>query len=119
MFTPFFEGVIIDAIEDAVSDILNDDVPKILNDFISAQGGDFQVPGFETWYLDWQTKTAATVTATALEVGIQGIMWNSVNGEAEWSTDFVEMPYKSTSDAAQFQVFLSDESVDSLMGSFL
>ena len=53
MFTPFFEGVIIDAIEDAVSDILNDDVPKILNDFISAQGGDFQVPGFETWYLDW------------------------------------------------------------------
>lgn len=46
-------------------------------------------------------------------------MWDSVNGEAEWSTDFVEMPYKSTSDVAQFQVFLSDESVNSLVGSFL
>lgn len=45
-------------------------------------------------------------------------MWDTENGEAEWSTSFVDMP-NEIDDAAQFQVFLSDLSVDSLLGSYL
>lgn len=46
-------------------------------------------------------------------------MFDDVIGETEWATDFVDMPYKDTAETAQFQAFLSDVSVDSLMGSWL
>lgn len=46
-------------------------------------------------------------------------MFDSQIGEAEWSTDFVDIPYKVETEPAQFQAFLSDLSIDSLLGSYL
>ena len=46
-------------------------------------------------------------------------MFDNLIGEAEWSTEFADMPFKDTSETAQFQVFLSDTSIDSLLGSYL
>ena len=46
-------------------------------------------------------------------------MFNSADGESEWSTAFADMPMEVTSDPAQFQAFLSDLSIDSGLGSFL
>lgn len=69
--------------------------------------------------LDWQTPLAAIVTETSFELGAKGIMYDDLIGESEWATDFVDMPYKDTTQTAQFQVFLSDVSIDSLLGSFL
>lgn len=48
-----------------------------------------------------------------------GLMYDDLIGEAEWSTAFPDMMYKDTAQPAQFQVFISDESIDSLMGSWL
>lgn len=46
-------------------------------------------------------------------------MYDDQDGESEWSTAFPSIPYHAAEEAAQFQVFLSDLSVDSLMGSWL
>ena len=46
-------------------------------------------------------------------------MYDKEVGESEWSTAFVDMPYKDTSNPAQFQAYLSDLSTESLMGSWL
>ena len=46
-------------------------------------------------------------------------MYDSTVGESEWSTAFTDMPYGDSTESAQFQVFLSDLSIDSLLGSFL
>ena len=46
-------------------------------------------------------------------------MWDDIKGESEWATDFADMAYKNTTESAAFQVYLSDVSIDSLMGSYL
>jgi len=47
-------------------------------------------------------------------------MYDKEHGEAEWSTSFPDnLPDEIYEDPAQFQVFLSDISVDSLLGSYL
>ena len=46
-------------------------------------------------------------------------MYDNLIGEREWSTSFIDMPYKDTTKPAQFQAYISDLSTDSLMGSWL
>jgi len=46
-------------------------------------------------------------------------MYDSLIGESEWATDFADMPYKSSEHTAGLQAFVSDQSVNSLIGSFL
>ena len=46
-------------------------------------------------------------------------MFDELIGESEWSTDFPDMLYKDTAQPAQLQAFVSDESMDSLLGSWL
>ena len=74
------------------------------------------------WSLDWQTPTAPIVTDEAFELGIMGIMFDGSEGgygEDEWSVSFPDMPYDDTTEAAQFQAYVSDLSVNSLLGSWL
>lgn len=61
----------------------------------------------------------AVITDTTVELGAKGILYDSAGGEAEWSTAFPDMPYKDTAEPAQFQAYIADLSVDSLLGSFL
>ena len=89
------------------------------DEFFATQGGMLLIPTTQHWFLDWQTYEAPVVTDTALEVGIRGIMFDDFGGEAEWSTDFTTMPYKDTTQPAQFQAYLDNLSVDSLLGSWL
>ena len=77
------------------------------------------IPGFPKWDLDWQTMLPAVVTNTTFELGAKGIMFSSDAGESEWSTEFPDIPYKDTTEAAQFQAYVADLSVDSLIGSWL
>ena len=60
------------------------------------------LPLTDLWILDWETVEAAVVTETAFEIGAKGIMFDSQIGEAEWSTDFVDIPYKVETEPAQF-----------------
>ena len=95
-------------------------MPEYVNGLLASTDGLITIPGEEgLWLLDWQTPAAAIVTDTSFQLGALGIMYDSAIGESEWSTDFVDMPMKDESEAAQFQAFLSDVSVDSLMGSWL
>ena len=71
------------------------------------------------WILDYQTPEPAIVTDTSFEVGGLAIMYDKDVGESEWSTAFVDMPYKDSSNPAQFQAYLSDLSTNSLLGSWL
>ena len=50
--------------------------------------------------LDWTTPVSAIVTATSFELGVKGIMYDDVDGEAEWSTDFADMAYKNLNETA-------------------
>ena len=62
----------------------------------------------------------AIITETTAELGARGIMYDSTVGEDEWMrTAFPDMPYKDTQQPAQFQAYISDDSVNSLLGSFL
>jgi len=81
--------------------------------------GSLLIPDTQHWLLDWTTPVAAIVTETSFELGAKGIMYDGVIGESEWATDFADMAYKNTTEAAQFQAYVSDVSIDSLMGSFL
>ena len=62
--------------------------------------GNLLIPGTQFWNLDWQTPAAAIVTETSFELGAKGIMFDSNIGESEWSTDFVDMLYKDTTESA-------------------
>lgn len=47
-------------------------------------------------------------------------MFDQAIGEAEFSTDFpADLPYHDDTQPAGFQAFISDLSIDSLMGSYL
>ena len=86
---------------------------------MAALNGDLEMPGFSNWMLDWQTMLPAVVTDTTVELGAVGVMYDSDVGESEWSTAFPDIPYKDTSENAEFQAYISDLSADSLLGSFL
>lgn len=94
-------------------------VPAYLNAEFAKTDGDLAIPTIPEWMLDWQTPLPATVTETSFMIGGMGIMYDTVYGEAEWSTAFVDMPFKDSTQPAQFQAYLSTLSVDSLMGSWL
>lgn len=94
-------------------------VPQYLNAALASTDAMTDVPSFVDWHLDWETLAPAIVTDTSFELGAKGIMFDDAYGEAEWSTAFPDMLYKDTAQPAEFQAFISDESVDSLMGSFL
>ena len=118
MFEVFFKSTVVQGIQDAVATTLTTTVPEFLNDFVAEQGGVNQIPTIDHWMLDWTTKEAAIVTETSFEIGATALMYDDRVGESEWSSAFIDMPY-DVSESAQFQVFLSDLSVDSLMGSWL
>ena len=118
-FEIFFKSTVVGLIQDTVRDTLTTTIPNYLNAEFAAMDGNLLVPGTEFWNLDWQTPLAAVVTDTTFELGAKGIMYDSQIGESEWSTDFADMAYKDTAESAQFQVFLSDTSIDSLLGSYL
>lgn len=52
-------------------------------------------------------------------MGARGIVYDALIGEDEWDMDFEMKPYKDTDYDAEFQVFISNKSIDSLMGSYL
>jgi len=118
-FEIFFKSTVVGLIQDTITDTLTTTVPAFLNSELASTDGSLTVPTFGHWFLDWTTPEAAIVTSTSFELGAKGIMWDDIKGEAEWATDFADMAYKNTTEAAGFQVFLSDVSVDSLMGSYL
>ena len=117
MFEIFFKSTVVQGIQDAVATVLTTTVPDSLNSFIATQGGESMI--LTDWYLDWQTPVAAIVTEEAFEIGSKFIMYDKQVGESEWETGFPDMPYEDAAQSAQFQVFLSDTSVNSLLGSWL
>ena len=94
-------------------------MPQYLNAALASTDAMVDIPSFIDWHLDWETLSPAIVTETSFELGAKGIMFDDTYGEAEWSTAFPDMMYKDTTQSAEFQAFISDESVDSLLGSFL
>jgi len=118
-FEIFFKGTVVDLIHDSVHDALAKTVPDFINSELATADGNLQVPSFNTWFLDWQTSLPAVITSTTVELGAKGILYDSKDGETEWSTAFPDMPYKDTAEPAQFQAYISDLSVDSLLGSYL
>lgn len=119
MFEVFFKSTVVDIIRDGISTTLNTVVPQYLNAALASTDGMIEIPTFTDWDLDWETLQAAIVTETSFELGAKGIMFDTEIGETEWSTTFPDMLYKDTTEAAQFQAFISEESIDSLMGSWL
>jgi len=107
-FEIFFKSTVVDLIQDTVKDTLTTTVPAFLNTELATMDGTFLIPSTQYWDLDWQTPEAAIVTDTTFELGAKGIMYDNQIGESEWSTDFADMPYKDTTESAEFQVFISD-----------
>ena len=75
-------------------------IPDFLNSEFAKMNGNMLIPTTQHWILDWQTPAAAIVTDTVFEVGAKGIMYDDEVGESKWSTDFADMMYKDTSEAA-------------------
>jgi len=124
-FEIFFKSTVVELIQDTVQDTLSKTVPDYINTALATQDGLLPISDFSkspfaaNWFLDWQTPAAAVITETTVELGARGIMYDSVVGETEWLTGFPDIPYKDTTEPAQFQAYIADESVDSLLGSFL
>jgi hypothetical protein len=119
VITPFIKGPVIDAIEDAANSALYA-IPGVVNSGLAASGGHASMFQFTNWWLDFQTKEAAVVTSESFGFGIQGIMYDADIGEDEWSIAFAdEMPYKTDAHTAGLQTWFSDQSIDSLIGSFI
>jgi hypothetical protein len=119
IIVPFIKGVVCDAIEDAAEGGLLV-IPGVINTGLFASGGRAPIPGFPTWMIDFQTKVPANITAESFGFGIQGIMYDSEIGEDEWSIAFADaMPYKTDAHTAGLQAWFSDQSIDSLIGSFI
>ena len=118
-FEIFFKSTVVGLIQDGVETALSTTVPAVINAAFAGTDGMFAIPTENNWFLDWEMPIAAIVTETALEVGAKGIMFDEQVGESEWSSAFVDMPYKDSTETAGFQAYLSDLSVDSLMGSWL
>ena len=118
-FEIFFKSTVVDMIRDGVKSTLETTVPDYINAALAGTDGELDIPVGANWILDWETIEAAVVTETAFEIGAKGILFDSELGEQEWSTDFPDIPYKVETEPAQFQAFLSDLSIDSLLGSYL
>lgn len=92
-FEIFFKSTVVELIQDTVTDTLTTTIPEFTNTFFAGTDGQLTIPGEPNWILDWQTLEPAVVTETSFQVGARGIVYDDLVGEAEWSTDFVDMPY--------------------------
>lgn len=120
IFTPFFKGPVVDLIRDTATKALETGIPAFLNTALASTGGMSVIPGFPNWFIDYQTPDAAVVTATSFEAGIRGIMFDSDIGESEWTANApADLPYKTDAHTAGLQAFISDWSINSVVGSFL
>lgn len=100
VITPFIKGPVIDAIEGAATGALNA-IPSAVNSGLAATGGHASMFQFTNWWLDFQTKEAAVITAESFGFGIQGIMYDEDIGEDEWSIAFPDaMPYHTDAHTA-------------------
>jgi len=99
-FEIFFKSTVVGLIQDTVKDTLEATIPNALNAELVAMNGDLLIPDTQHWHLDWSTPEAAIVTETSFELGAKGIMYDDLVGESEWSTAFVDMPYKDTTETA-------------------
>jgi hypothetical protein len=106
--TPFIKGPVINVIESSATDALNA-IPGFINAGLAGTNGHQPIPNFPIWWIDFQTPEAAVITTESFGFGIQGIMFDSQIGEAEWPVTFSDqMPYKTDAHTAGLQVWISD-----------
>jgi hypothetical protein len=115
----FFKSTVVHAIQDTVTYILTYGVPQAINYGFAYTDGQSNLYMHPTWMLDWMTPAAAIVTTDALNAGIEGDFWDSAYGEQYPADTIPVMPYRLSTNAGGFQMYVSDFTIDSLFNSML
>lgn len=118
MFKNLFEDNICDAVIAKVRDELTVAIPADINKMLATTDGKAQLKPFTNWFFDFETEEAGYVDTGSINLGAKGILYDSDIGEVLPDT-FPAMPYKDPAIPSAAQVFVSQESVSSLLTSFL
>lgn len=76
LFADIFQGIVCDLLENVAETALNT-LPTLINNALASTDGRSVIPGFPTWFIDYQTPEAAIVTTTQIMAGVKGIMYDS------------------------------------------
>lgn len=120
MFKGLFEGKIVDAIKGLVEKELTETLPKDINKLLVKTDGKAMLPLGEhtNWWFDFMTPEVGIITDTSIELGARGIIYDNDFNET-LPESFPTMPYKDPAIPSELQAFISEESVNSLLTSFL
>ena len=81
--------------------------------------GFFPVPLVDNWVVDWETPDAAIVTDSTFEIGVKGLMFDSLIGEEEPSIEIPVMPYHDIYKQQKYQAFVSAYAIDGFASSLI
>ena len=115
MFKNLFEGKIADAIIAKVEQELVYTVPAEFNKMIAETDGAIEL--LPKWFMDFQTKVAPTVNDDSLSMQATGIFYDS--DFPEEIPTFPTMPMEVAEDNNGVKLILSQETVQSVLDSFI
>lgn len=117
IFEVFFKSTVVNLIRDSVKSALETTIPAVTNAFLIKNDGYFHY--IPDWWLDWESPSAAIVTASTWNIASKGLMFKHSEGEIYPNVTIPAMPYKDISKPAQVQAFASDWTLDSFFQSGL
>ena len=117
MFKGTFEGKIVDAIKGIVEKELTQTLPADFNKMIAKTDGFGHIKSMPEWWLDFSEQEAGQVTDTSVELGVRGIFFDHLFNET--LPTFPVMQYKDPAIPSALQAFVSQQSVNSALSSFL
>ena len=116
MFKNLFEDDICNALIDKVRDELMVKIPADLNKMIADTDGAAEI--MPKWFLDFQASEAGHITENAIEIGARGILYDGDIAETI-PTFPAAMPYKDDNLPSSIQGFVSQQTIQSALDSFL
>jgi len=99
IFTVFFKGTVVDLIRDSVTTALETTIPAVTNKALIKNDGYFHL--IPSWWLDWESPSAAIVTSDYWAIAMKGLMFNNSTGEIVPDVAVPKMTYKDITEPAQ------------------
>lgn len=111
IFKVFFKSTVVNLIRDSVTAALETAIPSVTNAALIKNDGYFSY--IPNWVMDWESPSAAIVTASTWNLAVKGLMFDKRIGEITPNVTIPTMPYKDISKPAQVQGFVSTWAIDS------
>jgi len=121
LFTWFFKGTVANDIEDSMRAALETTAPAIGSALVAASDGYAYIPflgDLSNIILDWETPAPNVITATAIEMGTKGLIFERESGKKDFDTEIPELPWTDDDNNSGFQLFISDYTMDSATDAF-